>query len=240
MIYPVVVLAGGLGTRLRPLTLDTPKVLVEVAHKPFVIHLLKLLKENNINRVVMCLGHYGSKVRDVIEGTDKHGLDIVYSFDGASGLGTGGAIKRALRFVESSFFVLYGDTYLPIDFNQVQRAFESSSKLALMTVYKNTNLLDKSNVYFYKNHLIQYSKRIYNPKMEHIDYGLAVIQRAAFEAAEGLERFDLADLYENLASRGQLDGYEVYERFYEIGSHSGLRDANDYLENKEKNDGLHR
>ena len=147
-MFPVVILAGGLATRLRPLTETVPKALIEVANKPFICHQLDYLKNQGITQVVLCIGYLGEKIQAIVGDGSAWDIKVSYSFDGPVLLGTGGALKQALRYVDDSFFVLYGDSYLPIDYQVIETAFISSKKPALMTVLKNANQWDKSNVIF--------------------------------------------------------------------------------------------
>ena len=222
MSLPVAILAGGLATRLRPITEKVPKVLVPVAGKPFLEHQLALLRQQGIKRAVLCLGHLGEMVqRDFGDGS-AHGVELEYSFDGPVLLGTGGALKRALPMLGETFFVLYGDSYLPIDFKPVAEFFEQSGRLGLMTVYENEGRYDTSNVVFGDGEIKVYDKRNKLPEMRHIDYGLSLFKASAFEEWPGDKAFDLADVMQRLVARKQLAGFEVKERFYEIGSHAGL------------------
>ena len=219
---PVAILAGGLATRLRPITERVPKVLIPVAGKPFLAHQLALLREQSVTRAVLCLGHLGEMVqRDFGDGS-AHGVKLEYSFDGPVLLGTGGALKRALPLLGEKFFVLYGDSYLPIDFKTVTDFFEGSGKLGLMTVFQNEGRYDTSNVVFGDGEIKVYDKKNKLPEMRHIDYGLSLFNAAAFDEWSADQPFDLADVMQRLVARKQLAGFEVKERFYEIGSHAGL------------------
>jgi NDP-sugar pyrophosphorylase family protein len=219
---PVAILAGGLATRLRPITERVPKVLIPVAGKPFLAHQLALLRQQGITRAVLCLGHLGEMVqRDFGDGS-AHGVKLDYSFDGPVLLGTGGALKRALPLLGERFFVLYGDSYLPIDFSPVADFFERSGKLGLMTVFQNEGRFDTSNVVFGGGEIKVYDKKKQLPEMRHIDYGLGLFKAAAFDEWPVDKPFDLADVMQRLVAVKQLAGFEVRERFYEIGSHTGL------------------
>ena len=225
MTLPVAILAGGLATRLRPITISTPKVLVDVAGKPFIIRTLDHLRANGIASVVLCIGHLGEQVRAIVGDGSQFGIDVRYSSDGAELVGTGGALRQALPLLGPEFFVLYGDSYLPIDFRPVERAFASSGKSALMTVLRNENQWDQSNVEFHDGHLIEYNKRTPRAAMHHIDYGLSVLSARALASVPAAVPFDLSDTYHYLSREGQLAGHEVFERFYEIGSHDGLEET---------------
>src|SRR5580704_543468 len=158
-MLPVAILAGGLATRLRPLTETIPKSLVEINGEPFLWHQLRLLRENGIDRVVMCVSYLGEMVRDSAGDGRDFGLHIDYSFDGSSLLGTAGALKRALPLLGESFFVLYGDSYLPIDLAAVEAAFRAGGKAGLMTVYSNQGQWDTSNVEFSGGRIVAYDKK---------------------------------------------------------------------------------
>jgi NDP-sugar pyrophosphorylase family protein len=229
MSLPVAIVAGGLATRLRPITQKIPKSLVDVAGKPFVVRQLDYLRQQGITRVVLCLGYLGEQVEAVVGDGSAFGLDVRYSWDGPRLLGTGGALKQALQLLGEQFFVFYGDSYLPIDFQAVERNFLVCGKLALMTVLKNVNQWDKSNVMFRDDCIIEYDKRTPRPEMAHIDYGLGVLSASVLENVPVNEPFDLADIYHELSVRGLLAGHEVFERFYEIGSHKGLDETIEYF-----------
>lgn len=227
--YPVAILAGGLATRLRPITEKIPKVLVPVAGKPFLAHQLELLRKQGISHVVLCLGHLGEVVQQEFGDGQAHGVQLDYSFDGPVLLGTGGALKRALPGLGDQFFVLYGDSYLPIPFALVAEFFQRSGRLGLMTVYRNEGKYDTSNVVFGDGEIKVYDKKQRLPEMHHIDYGLSLFRREVFERYPADKPFDLADVMRDLVAQRQLAGYEVKERFYEIGSHSGLEELNALL-----------
>lgn len=229
MSLPVAVLAGGLATRLRPITEKMPKALVDVAGQPFVVRQLDYLRQQGISRVVLCLGYLGAQVEAVVGNGSTFGLDVRYSWDGPRLLGTGGALRQALPLLGEQFFVFYGDSYLPIDFRAVERDFLASGKPALMTVLKNGDQWDKSNVLFRDGCITEYNKRAPRPEMTHIDYGLGVMSASVLENAFANEPFDLADIYHELSVRGVLAGHEVFERFYEIGSHKGLDETIEYF-----------
>jgi NDP-sugar pyrophosphorylase family protein len=234
MSLPVAILAGGLATRLHPITKEIPKSLVDVAGKPFVIRQLDYLRQQGIARVVLCLGYLGEQVDAVVGDGSVFGLDVRYSLDGPRLLGTGGALKQALPLLGAQFFVLYGDSYLPIDFREVERDFLASGKPALMTVLKNVNQWDKSNVLFHDGCIAEYNKRTPRPEMAHIDYGLGVLSASVLKSVPADEPFDLADIYHKLSIRGLLAGHEVFGRFYEIGSHQGLHETIEYFKKEGK------
>jgi NDP-sugar pyrophosphorylase family protein len=225
----VAILAGGLATRLRPVTQAVPKSLLELNREPFVVHQLRLLHAKGIRRVVLCVGHLGTLIQHAVGDGSALGLQVDYSFDGPVLLGTAGAIKNALPKLEDSFFVMYGDSYLPCDYAAIARSFESAGVLGLMTVFRNEGKWDTSNVDFERGKILAYSKTDRTPRMHYIDYGLGVFRAEAFHNLPSGKPYDLAELYRDLLERGQLTGYEVPERFYEVGSPAGLQETAEFL-----------
>ena len=218
---PVAILAGGLASRLRPLTERIPKALLPVAGKPFLAHQLELLRQQGLHQVVLCVGYLGELIQDQFGDGSRWGVKLEYSFDGPRPLGTGGALKQALPRLGRVFFALYGDSYLPIDFKPVAEFFQRSGKVGLMTVYENRGRYDTSNVWFANGEIKTYNKANRRPQMRHIDYGLSVLTPSAFADWPTGTAFDLAALLERLLAQNQLAGFEVHERFYEIGSPTG-------------------
>lgn len=229
MNIPVAILAGGLATRLRPLTEKVPKVLLPVAGRPFLAHQLELLRDRGIRRVVLCLGFLGEKVVQEFGDGRAYGMDLDYSFDGPVLLGTGGAIKQALPKLGDQFFVLYGDSYLTTPFTPIAEFFGRSGKQGLMTVYRNEGLYDTSNVVFADGEIKVYDKKVRLPEMRHIDYGLSLFRAGVFGGYPVDRAFDLAEVMSRLVAEKQLAGYEVPERFFEIGSHAGLAELETLL-----------
>lgn len=222
MIPPVAILCGGLATRMRPITETIPKSLIEVNGEPFLFRQLRLLKAKGLERVVLCAGHMGEMIRDAVGDGRAFGLRADYSFDGKPRLGTGGALKKALPLLGDVFLVLYGDSYLECDYLRAASAFEASGADALMTVFRNENRFDASNIVFADGKILAYDKKNRTPEMRHIDYGLGVVRAGALDGVPTDSATDLADVYQRLLSEGKLAGLEVPERFYEIGSPAGL------------------
>ncbi len=206
------ILAGGLATRLRPVTERVPKSLLDVNGEPFIAHQLRLLQANGVRRVVLCVGFLGAMIREVVGDGRAFGVEAEYAFDGAQLLGTAGAIRNALPLLGDAFFVLYGDSYLVCDYASAEREFKMSGKLALMTVFRNDGKWDASNVEFERARILAYSKKDRTPRMKFIE-----------------DPRDLADLYGELLAAGKLAGMEVSQRFYEIGSEAGLEETARFL-----------
>jgi NDP-sugar pyrophosphorylase family protein len=224
---PVCILAGGLGTRLGERVRDTPKPLLQVAGEPFLVHQLRLLADHGVREAVACVGYHGEQIRATI-GPERFGVRIAYSFDSPQLDGTLGAVRRALPLLGERFLVLYGDTYLRIDYADVARAWRRSGLQAAMTVLRNEGRWDASNAVYRDGMVVRYDKRAPTAEMRWIDYGLGGLTTAALTTVDEGER-DLAGLYRRLAELGQLCGYEADERFYEIGTPSGLRETDAFL-----------
>ena len=226
---PVAILAGGLATRLRPATDQVPKALLPIAGRPFIHWQLRLLAQQGVTDVVLCAGHLGEQIQAAVGDGSGFGVTVRYSFDGETLLGTGGALKRALPKLGAAFFVLYGDSYLRCSFAATQAAYEASAALGLMTVFCNEDRWEKSNVLLRDRRVVEYDKYSPRPGMRHIDYGLSILSMQALRRSPADAPFDLADLYRELASRGELAALTVKERFYEIGSVGGIDAAERYL-----------
>lgn len=228
---PVAILAGGLATRLRPITEKIPKSLVPVAGRPFLAHQLEMLHARGIRRVVLCIGFLGEMIQREF-GDEAFGVKLEYSFDGPKLLGTGGAIKLALPKLGEEFFILYGDSYLPLAYQPVADTFHRSGKLGLMTVFHNQGKYDTSNVVYRDGEIVVYDKKARLPEMHHIDYGLSMFKASVFDAYASDQVFDLAEVMGRLVREQQLAGFEVPQRFYEMGSPSGLAELEELLKAK--------
>lgn len=226
----VAILAGGFATRLRPLTETIPKSMIEVCGQPFVHWQMKQLAKAGVNEIVFCVAYKSEAIVDFIGDGSSYGLRVRYSYDGPNQLGTGGAIVNALPLLGRKFLVLYGDSYLPIDYSKIVKCYLDSKKPALMTVYANHGKFDESNVDFSGGVLRRYQKGLNSPEMTHIDYGLSCFDKSVFSQFSSTSSLDLAEVCTRLASQNLLAGYEVVERFYEIGSHKGILDFTAYLE----------
>jgi NDP-sugar pyrophosphorylase family protein len=225
----VAILAGGLGTRLGSIAGSLPKALVPVNGRPFLAHVIDLLKAQGFSRLLICAGHGADRMEREFGDGSGLGVAIEWHRDGPRLLGTGGALRAALGSLDEEFLVLYGDTYLDIDFAKVVAAFRDSGKAGLMTVFRNRGAFDQSNVVFKDGALLRYSKRERTRDMEYIDYGLAALRREVIaELPEG-EICDLADLYSRLVDEGRMAGFEVGRRFYQIGTPEGLAETAAYL-----------
>jgi NDP-sugar pyrophosphorylase family protein len=226
---PIAVLAGGLAMRMRPLTETVPKSMLPVAGEPFIAQQLRLFREQGLSRVVLCLGHLGAAVQDFVGDGSAFGLSVSFSFDGQKLLGTAGALKKATALLGDVFWVVYGDAYLDIDLRPIWASFQSDPRPALMTVYRNEDSWDKSNVLFRDGRIVAYDKKSSESAMKHIDYGLLLLHRQVLDAVRAGEKTDLADVLSALVRQDALMGFEVRERFYEIGSHQGLRETDEHI-----------
>ena len=203
-----------------------PKALVDINGEPFLAHQLRLLRARGVERVVLSIGQHGEHIREYAGDGARFGLQIDYSPDGPTLLGTAGAVRHALPLLGNAFFVVYGDSYLPCSYRDVAEAFHAAGQPGLMTVYRNEGRWDASNVEFDAGRIVAYDKKNRTERMQHIDYGLGVFSRAAFE---GATQADLADVYGDLLRRGQLAAFEVQDRFYEIGSFDGIAELSRHL-----------
>jgi NDP-sugar pyrophosphorylase family protein len=224
---PVCILAGGLGTRLGALVRDTPKPLLEVAGQPFLIHQLRLLAAHGVKEAVLCVGYRGESIAERI-GTECCGVRLSYSHDSPDLDGTLGAVRRALPLLGARFLILYGDTYLRIDYAAVDAAWRRSGLPALMTVLRNNGRWGASNATYANGRVLAYDKRSPAPEMQWIDYGLCGLERGVLDSSI-CAGSDLADLFHSLAENSLLHGFQAHERFFEIGTPAALAETDAFL-----------
>lgn len=229
MTLPVAILAGGTATRLRPITETIPKALVDVNGRPFAEYQLDWLRDEGVARVIFCVGYLGEMIREALGDGSRWGLTIEYAFDGDQLLGTAGALKRALPIIGPELFVLYGDSMLTCTLAPIERTFRDSGRAGLMTVFRNDDKWDRSNVLFEHGRIVRYDKVARTPDMRHIDYGLGVLTERALAPVPLDRPSDLAGVYQRLLAEDQLAGAEMTERFYEMGSQQGLEETRAFL-----------
>ena len=218
------ILAGGLGTRIQPAAPGIPKSMIRIGGKPFLEYQIELLRRNGVGEIVLCVGYMGAKIENHFGSGRRFGVRITYSYDGETPLGTGGALKMARGRLRQRFFVLYGDSYADVPLARMFRAHREAQCPVLMAVYRNRGRWDRSNVVFRDGRIACYDRERTVPGMEYIDYGISVFSRRILDEIPGGMEYSASDLYRDLAAGGRLAGYEVFERFYEIGSFAGLNE----------------
>jgi MurNAc alpha-1-phosphate uridylyltransferase len=228
-MLPLAILVGGFASRLGFLTKDLPKCLMEINGRAFIDWQLDLLIENGYSDFIFCTSYKSAKVQDYLGDGLNRGVSFRYSLDGEIQLGTGGALRNALPLLGHEFGVIYGDSYLPMDYAKVESHFLLSPHQGMMTIYRNSDKLDSSNVQFEDGKLLRYQKGRNDGTMQHIDYGLTYFRSFPFFDFAPKTPFDLSDLCYALAEEGELEGFEVFKRFYEIGSVSGIEEFSNYL-----------
>ena len=230
-----VVLAGGLGTRMRPFTETIPKTMLPVAGRPFAEHQLEFLIFNGITDIVYLIGYRGGMIRDHFGDGSKWNVRIRYVDEGPELRGTGGALRLALDqgVLEEDFLLLYGDSFTPVPIREVWRTFKASCMPALMTLLGNRERWDRSNVVYEQGRIVIYDKTRRHPRspdMRYIDYGLSALRRdVVSNNIPNTIPSDLSVAFEQLSREGLLAAFEATERFYEIGSPAGLHDFEQYI-----------
>lgn len=219
-----VILAGGLGTRLRPATDKIPKALVPVAGRPFIEYQIDLFRSNGVDDLIICLGHLGHLIEEHLGDGRQFKVSIRYGYEHGRLLGTAGAVKNVEPLLEDAFFVQYGDSYLVVDYRDAMARFRRHGTLGLMVVYKNRDRWGRSNVIVDGDRVQVYDKGRKLPEMVYIDFGVSVFRPEAFADVPAGVVTDLSAVHQSLIERGQLLAYESYERFYEVGSPEGFRE----------------
>lgn len=228
-----VILAGGLGTRLRPLTEQIPKVMVPVSGKPFLFYLLELLKSQGVKDIILCVGYRREQIKKSFEDRRRLGVRIQYSEEREGLLGTGGALKRAQNLLDNCFLVVNGDTYLPINYKGVENSFIKSGKMALMVVYDNKEDTGvKNNVELDDDLMvIRYDKKKSDAGLKHVEAGALFLKREALSLIEDGCPISLEKgLYPALIQQRELAAYVTGQRFYDIGMQQQIRIIEEHLE----------
>ncbi len=225
----VAILAGGKATRLGDLARTQPKSMIEAGGRPFLEHQLEFLRDAGVGHVVLCIGHLGEQIEGYFGNGERYGVAIEYSVETVP-MGTAGALRHARSLLHDVFFTMYGDSFLSVDFAKIANHFESSSKLALMTVHRNHDRYDGSNTVVEENLVKRYSKKEKTRGMVHIDYGVNLFRKEVLDLIPANEFHSLEDLFPRLIDSGQLLAYEIAERFYEIGSTQGLEEFRHFVE----------
>jgi NDP-sugar pyrophosphorylase family protein len=228
-MLPVALLAGGMATRLGDLTKETPKSLIEISGRPFIDYQLKKFARSGFSQIVICVGNLSEKIIDFVGDGKEYGLEVTYSHDGVEQLGTGGAIQRAIPLMGKDFFVQYGDSFLDFNYKELEQEYLKNSGPCLMSIYMNQNNFDKSNVKISEGGFISYSKSEPSADMTFIDYGCMILNPKSISEFATPEKFDLSDYLEHVSESGLLRGHEVKNRFFEIGSKSGLSAFEEYV-----------
>ena len=231
MSMQVVLLAGGMGTRIQSVAGDLPKALIPVAGKPFILHQLELLKRNGLDELLLLIGFRGDMIKDLLDDGTKYNVKITYVQENPNALlGTGGALVHALDHIAETFLLMYGDSYLPVDYQAMIRWYQQQPCPAVMSVFRNEGQWDASNVRIHDGRVVYYDKKAPPGAADFIDYGLSIFTRDTLAAYRTRAMpLDLAVVQSDLVQAGQLAAYEVKERFYEIGKPEGWRELDELL-----------
>ena len=220
----IVMLAGGLGTRLGKRYEKTPKSMIRILGRPFLQHQIELLKERGIRRILLCTGHLGEQIKAYFGNGEKFGVNIQYSEEGEKLMGTGGALKKAESFINENFFLMWGDSYLLLDYMNIWNAYFKSGCVGLMVVYNNYNQRVKSNVIVKDGKIVLYDKWKSYPDMVYIDNGVSVFNKVILKEIPPDNVFAIEKVFKKWSLEGKLAAYETEQSFYEIGSIPGLRE----------------
>lgn len=229
----VVVLMGGLGTRLG--LKDRPKAMADVNGKPFFDYQLQLLMRWGFCRFLFLVGFRADCIEKYYGDGTTWGIDIKYSYDGAIPQGTGGALRNAAGFLDEQFLLVYGDSFMDIDYQEVVYRYQivhRNGAAGVMTLLCNDDRFDKSNVVYRNGKLLLYDKENRLPEMHYIDYGVSMFSKDILKTVPLEKKFDLAEFVAVLSKEGKLAGQVVNKRFYEIGTPASYEDFCEYVKRR--------
>lgn len=232
MMLPVVILCGGLSTRLKTLTEHTPKSMIDLLGRPFIDHQLSLLKENGVKNIILCTGKFGNQIQKYVQDGEQWNMSVQYSHDGDTLLGTGGALKKALPILPDEFIVMNGDSYLDINYNEVVKKYISMGNPLLMTVFPVTDMYGYKNVYVKNKTITLYDKSGVHPKLNYIDYGFTPMKKRLLKEVKSGYIFDFSDIYSHAISQKIASCYKSPKIFHEIGSYAGLIETMEYIQRR--------
>jgi NDP-sugar pyrophosphorylase family protein len=206
--------------------------MIQINGKPFLEYQIENLKKNEISDIVLCVGHLSEKIESYFGKGERFGVNIKYSHDGEKLLGPMGAVKNAESLLENNFFIMYGDSYLTLDFKKVHSFFIKENKLGLMVVYKNFNKFDKSNLIVENNLVTAYGENNRTKEMIYIDYGTSVIRKKSLDLIPIDEYFTTGQFFVKLIENKELLAFEADNRFYHIGNPESLEELRNYIKNR--------
>jgi len=228
----VIILCGGLGTRLSHLTKYTPKSMIQIEGKPFLEYQIEALKKQSIKDIVLCVGHLSEKIEEYFGNGEKFDVNIKYSYDKEKLLGPIGALKNAEPLLKDTFFIMYGDSYISVDFHKVHNYFMQHDKPALMVVYKNQDKYDRSNLIIQDNMVIGYGEKERTRDMIYIDYGTSVLRKKVLDNIPKDTPYSNEQFFSELVKKRELMAFEVEKRFYHIGDLEALEEFRNHIRTK--------
>lgn len=218
----VVILAGGIGTRLRPLTHKFPKPMVLIKGKPFLEYQLEMLNKNGFNDFILCTGYLGEKIEEYFGNGEKMGIHIKYSKE-KEPLGTGGALKNAEKLLENKFVLIYGDSFLPMDYKFLIADFNKSKKLAMTVVFKNNPKMVLNNIKVSKTgEVLNYDKKD-EGLSNYVEAGVHIFKKGVLIHVPENSFFSLEEeLLPILIKKRELYAHITDKKFYDIGTFERL------------------
>ena len=222
MVKQAVILCGGLGTRLRPLTYDIPKPMIPFGDKPFLQILIDYFKAQGVEKFVFCTGHLHEQIEKHFGDGSQLGVEIVHSVE-LEPLGTGGALLNSRHLLDEQFFFAFGDSYLPLELRHLTRVQKESNALGVITVYMNNDKIASNNVRIMPDGRVQdYIKKNPPTSMNGLEAGLSLFNKNILNHAPG-RIFSLEEaIFPKLINPGKLFGLLTNQRFYDIGTPDGL------------------
>ena len=231
-IKQAVILAGGVGARLRPLTYKIPKPMITLNSKPFLEYSIDLLKENGIEEVILLLGYLPEKIKEYFGDGSKFGINIKYSIGDVS-FETGKRIKNVEELLDDNFLLMYCDNYWPLNLKKLAEYHDNHNVLATVTIYTNKDNFTKSNMKVDgKGYVTLYDKSRKEKNLSGVDIGFFIISKKVLKLMPNTNFSFEREILPKLIEKKQLAGYLTDHRYYSIGNLERLLITEKFLQPK--------
>ncbi len=223
----VVILAGGMATRLYPITKDLPKSLLSIGGKIFLDLQIQNLVQRGIHKFHFCLGQHGNQIEKFLAQPRFKQLDVTMSYDSSPKRGTAGALVDAKNYLEDEFLLMYGDSYLPIDLDNLELAwsrFDARLKLSIKSTHNSRHV---PNIEVMSNGAFKYGSD--SKHATFIDYGLMLVDKSVIQDIERESLTSFTSVIQSLGQSQEAVCASTNSALYEVGSFEGIRELEEYL-----------
>ncbi len=211
--------------------INIPDSLIDVEGRPFMEYQLELLKEYSVTDIIVCPGYLGENIHFYFSNSKDFGLNIRYSDNIARDFGTGGILKKSLSLLESHFYVLYGDSYFPINYSGIMDFFKKSGKMGLFLVYKDHDFEKKGSIIISNRLVKDFDPQNQEKDMPYKYSNVCILAKKIFNLLSGEQFIALEDIFKYLIERDELLSFEISKPNIEISTQQGFDQFKKYMNN---------